>query len=313
MHVTVAICTWNRCDLLEQTLRRLTEVVVPPHVTRDVVVVNNNCTDRTSEVALAFQHALRLRLVFESTPGLSNARNRALIEARGDYIAWIDDDVLVDRQWLVSLADAAGRRPDVHALGGPIDPWFPVDPDPVLVAAFPALAKGFCGLDYGAEEILLRANQPIFGANMVYALRPTAGMRFDPTLGPNAGAELGADDTDFCSRVRSRGGAVLWVPGLRVQHYVDPSRMTLKYLTKFSYDRGRSMTRQGPGYDGPRLMGAPRWMWRAIAQHYASYAALRFTPFRRQALERLREYQCTRGMLAESLVRARAEIRPGAE
>ena len=98
MHVTVAICTWNRCDLLEQTLRRLTEVVVPPHVTRDVVVVNNNCTDRTTEVASAFQDALSLRVVFEPTPGLSNARNRALAEARGDYIAWIDDDVLVDRQ-----------------------------------------------------------------------------------------------------------------------------------------------------------------------------------------------------------------------
>ena len=301
MRITVAICTWNRCSLLEQTLQRLTEVAVPPHVTREVVVVNNNCTDATNEVAAAFEKSLSLRVLQEPVPGLSNARNRALLETDGDYIAWVDDDVLVDRDWLSALADAAARRPDAGSFGGPIEPWFPVTPDPTLMAVFPALKKGFCGLDHGADELDLRADQSIFGANMVYSRKASEGLQFDPNLGRTATNEFGLEDTDFMARVRARGSAVVWVPRMRVKHYVDPKRMTLEYLTRFSFDRGRSLMRHSPPYDGPHLMGAPRWMWRAVAQHFASYAALRLTPFRRQALERLRDYQCTRGMLVESL------------
>jgi len=308
MRITIAICTWNRCGLLQQTLQRLSEIVVPPHVQRDVVVVNNNCTDRTNEVCAAFRESLGLQLLFESKPGLSNARNRALAETEGDYIAWIDDDVLVDDEWLVALADAAERLPDVQAFGGPISPWFPITPDPVLMSVFPALARGFCGLDYGAQETNLGPDQPIFGANMVYARSATEGMRFDPTLGPNAGLELGADDTEFLARVRARGGILVWVPRMQVKHYVEPTRMTLTYLRKVCFDRGRTLTRQASKtsrYDGPWLMGAPRWMWRRIVQHYALYTALRFTPYRRQALESLRDYLYIRGMLAESLEQSR--------
>ena len=307
LRVTVAICTWNRCDLLQQTLQRLSEVRVPANVRREVVVVNNNCTDRTAEVATAFRDSLALRLLFEPRPGLSNARNRALAESDGDYIAWVDDDVLVDHEWLSALADAAERHPEVSVFGGPIHPWFPIEPDPILLAAFPALARGFCGLDHGPDEMTLRDDQPIYGANMVYRRAATEGLRFDPALGPNAGVELGADDTEFLGRVRRGGGAVVWVPRMRVKHYVDPERMTLEYLTKFAFDRGRTTTRQAPAYHGPTLLGAPRWMWRATAQHYARYTVLRLTPFRRQALASLRDFQCFRGMLAESLAIARAD------
>ena len=305
IRITVAICTWNRCHLLHKTLARLAEVGVPGGVTRDVVVVNNNCTDETNAVVAALSARLPLRLVVEPTPGLSNARNAALRHAVGDYLAWIDDDVLVDTEWLPSLADAIRRCPDAAGFGGPIDPWFPIEPDPVLAAVFPSLRRGFCGIDYGPRPVRLTPAQPIFGANMAYALTATRGLRFDPALGRNGHHEFGGDDTEFLARVHARGGAVMWVPGMRVRHYVDPYRMTLGYLRQFSFDRGRSATRMAPAYDGPHLWGAPRWLWRATAQRYLQYATLRFTPFRRLALEGVREYEVTRGMLAESRRRHR--------
>jgi hypothetical protein len=50
MHVTVAICTWNRAGLLAQTLEQMRQLVIPPGVTWELIVVNNNCTDDTDQV-----------------------------------------------------------------------------------------------------------------------------------------------------------------------------------------------------------------------------------------------------------------------
>jgi glycosyltransferase involved in cell wall biosynthesis len=306
MRITVAICTWNRCELLRQTLHRLTEIRVPAGLSWELIVVNNNCSDRTNDVATAYMAALPLRLVFEPQPGLSNARNRSIAEARGDYIAWIDDDVLVSGDWLAALAEAADRFPEAHAFGGPIEPWFPVPPDPELAAAFPAVANGFCGLDYGQTEMPLRPGKPIYGANMVFAREAIQGLRFNPALGTREGSGGSDEDVEFLAQVTSRGGAVVWVPRLRVKHYVDPKRMTLAYLRRFYYDRGRTAIQRGGSDDMPRLLGAPRWCWRSLVLHFMRYMVLRGTPMRRQALVSFREYHYVRGQLAESRAQHRS-------
>ena len=100
MRVTIAICTWNRCDLLRQTLERMTGLMQPPGTEWELLVVNNNCTDGTDQVLSGFEGRLPLRRVFESRPGQSNARNAAVGAARGEFILWTDDDVLVDPNWL---------------------------------------------------------------------------------------------------------------------------------------------------------------------------------------------------------------------
>src|SRR5512134_131488 len=102
MDLTVAICTWNRGELLRKTLEQMTELVVPPGVTWELLVVNNNSTDHTDAVAAGFRRRLPLRYLVEPTPGKSNACNLAVREARGDYILWTDDDVLVSPQWLAA-------------------------------------------------------------------------------------------------------------------------------------------------------------------------------------------------------------------
>src|SRR4051794_31877580 len=113
MDITIAICTWNRCELLRQTLQRLTEIDAPADASWEVLVVDNNSSDATQAVARAFHGRLPLRVSFEAQPGTSNARNRALAEAHGEYIAWIDDDVLVSFGWLTGVVDATRRHPAV--------------------------------------------------------------------------------------------------------------------------------------------------------------------------------------------------------
>ena len=95
MLITVAICSLNHAELLRRTLQSLAALQVPHDLGWEVVVVNNGSTDHTDQVLAAFADRLPLRCEVEPERGLSRARNRAVDTARGDYMVWTDDDVVV--------------------------------------------------------------------------------------------------------------------------------------------------------------------------------------------------------------------------
>ena len=306
MDLSVAICTWNRCDLLRQTLEGLTRVAVDGF-TWEIVVVNNACTDDTDAVIAAFADRLPLRRIFESTPGLSPARNRAIQEARGKWIVFTDDDVLVDEHWLTSFMGTTRRFPRAAVIGGPIAPWFPVPPDELLVRVFPTLGTGFCGLDYGPVEQIL-AEQDVYGANMAFRLEGIGDQRFLEALGHKGNSQKAGDDIEFVRRIRSRGGDVVWSPDMKVRHYVLPKRMTVNYQAQWLTDWARSELRRTGGSSipaGPLVAGAPRWLWRSVAVSYARWQLARLVGSREPALVRLKEHSILKGWLLESRAMAR--------
>ena len=272
MRVTVAICTWNRCELLRQTLDQLTRVIVPVGMTLEIIVVNNNCTDATDAVIDEFRERLPVHRVFESKPGVSHARNAALAAAASDYIAFTDDDVLVSESWLVEFEAATRAFPEAAAIGGIIEPWFPESPDPDFMEVFRSLKQGFCALDHGREPGPLPEGLSIWGANMTYRRVGFGELRFNPDLGPAPTSTIGADETDFIRRLRAMGGRVIWWPKMRVRHYVLPSRMTIEYLLRYTVDKGAEQVLTGSIQPTSSLFGAPRWLWWALARTYCGYA-----------------------------------------
>src|SRR5262245_24832825 len=126
--ITVAVCTWNRAKLLEQSLASMRRLRVPSGHDWELLVVDNNCTDDTDAVLRSYAGCLPLRRLFEPTPGKSHAANLALAHARGELILWTDDDVMVDPDWLSAYAGAAARWPDVAYFGGRIVPLFEAPP-----------------------------------------------------------------------------------------------------------------------------------------------------------------------------------------
>ena len=74
LSLTVAICTWNRSQSLQHTLEGFAQIAIPSETDWELLVVNNNCTDRTDEVIRVFEGRLPVRRIFEKRPGLSNAR-----------------------------------------------------------------------------------------------------------------------------------------------------------------------------------------------------------------------------------------------
>jgi len=112
MLISVAICTYNRADLLDQTLTRMHQLVTPEGVDWELLIVDNNCSDHTAEVVAKHLPALPIHALSETTQGLSHARNRAIDEASGELLIWTDDDVLIAPDWLSAYAAATSAYPD---------------------------------------------------------------------------------------------------------------------------------------------------------------------------------------------------------
>src|SRR5687768_5445004 len=121
VNVTVAICTHNRADLLDQTLAALRLVRIPHDVSWELLVVDNNSTDGTSQIITEHRRHLPIRPLFETQLGLCAARNRAIRESRGALILWTDDDVIVDPNWIVEYVRAAREFPDASYFGGTVE------------------------------------------------------------------------------------------------------------------------------------------------------------------------------------------------
>ncbi len=265
MLVTVAVCTWNRAELLDRTLAGMAGLRVPAGVDWELLVVDNNSSDGTPAVLARHAAAgrLPLRPLSEPKQGHTNARNCAIDHARGELIVWTDDDVLVDPDWLAEYARAAGRWPAAGFFGGTIRPDYQVPP-PAWVLRHRERLEGMLVLrelpdPEGVSE------HSFFGANMAFRTAVLRGVRFDPTLGLKGGNRVVGDETTLMAQLRARGVAGVWVPSAAVRHFTPADRLTARYVWRFFVGLGQTEARTAGYPDGPRLFGAPRHLYRAAA------------------------------------------------
>ena len=126
VRLSLIIATYNRADYLPRTLNSLTNQSLSSELF-EIIVVNNNSTDHTAEVCRSFAEAqpeLNFTMVTEIRQGLSHARNCGINHAKGDYFAIIDDDELVNRDFLKSYYDFFGMYPTAAACGGVVTPLY---------------------------------------------------------------------------------------------------------------------------------------------------------------------------------------------
>lgn len=279
MMITIAISTFNRAESLRRTLESLAAMQVPEDLEWEVLVVNNNCNDHTDAVIAAFLDRLPIRREFESRQGKSNACNRAVEAARGDYFLWTDDDVVVDINWLTAYAEAFRRRPNAAFFGGPIRPRYE-DPVPKWVIESEALLGApYAIRDLGDESLPLspQDNRLPLGANMAIRGIEQRVFRYNPELGPGTG--LGnhrrGEEHDVIERILQSGAVGYPVPAARVEHCVGRERQTVEYLLRYFAGAGEqdAYIRQLRGEEsgGPLLLGVPRWMWRGLIEGLLLY------------------------------------------
>lgn len=263
MKITVIVCTFNRCQILPEALDTVAAQNMPPDVEWDILVVDNNSSDQTRDVMEGYCKAnpTRFSYIFEPKQGLSHARNAGIRNARGDILAFTDDDSIADPDWLWNLTSSLGNG-DWSGAGGSIVPVWKGNLPVWLSAEDFATMGPFGGRDDQSEAGPLK--RPPFGGNMAFRreiFEKHGGFRVD--LGRSANNLLGREDIEFGNRLFAYGVRLRYEPKAVILTPVAESRMTRRYLLRWYYWEGRSeIADLGPPQAKYRVMGMPLYLLR---------------------------------------------------
>lgn len=252
--ITVAICTYNRAHYLEDTLRDLAAQTEEPSQF-EILVINNNSQDETSGVCSRFSEThrdIRFRWVNEEKQGLSHARNRAVNEAAGSYLLYIDDDVHLEKDFLEQAIRCVDLVSGLTCVGGRIFVTFDdTEPDWIPDELMPMFGLH----DLGDEMKKYPSGNFPRGGNMLIHknLFRRIGL-FDTNLGRTGPVLSGSEEKDFFDKVRKSGVEPWYVPRLVLWHRIGKRRLDRDYLKKQSAGIGRS--------ERVRLSGSPTGLGR---------------------------------------------------
>jgi len=267
MDISVILCTYNRSESLKRALDSVAKSVFPQAIDWEVLIVDNNSNDRTSEVVQEFslRYPGRFRYSFEPRPGKSHALNRGILEASGSLLAFMDDDVVVEPTWLHNLT-AVLRDSNCAGVGGRILPQWTGPPPHWLPTHERYGLAPLAMFDLGLESGPL--NEPPFGTNMAFrrdVFQRYTGFRVD--LGPRPGSEIRNEDTEFGQRLLNAGEQLLYEPSAVVHHEVPLKRLTKRYFLRWFFDKGRADMREFgvPGNSQWRIVGVPILLIRRFA------------------------------------------------
>jgi glycosyltransferase involved in cell wall biosynthesis len=268
MSISVIVCTFNRSLLLERAIESIAQSRVPDPVEWEIVVVDNNSTDSTREAVkeCAKRHQVKIRYLFEPKQGLSFARNSAIQSCRSVALAFTDDDVLVEPEWLWNLAACLQSGEWAGSSGRIIPTWD--RPVPRWLSTSDVLSRGaLVALDLGSEPVAM-AQAPI-GANMAYrreVFEKHGLFRID--LGRIGGNLMACEDTEFGERLLLCGERLRYEPAAVVYHPVPDDRLRKGYLLAWALARGRSdiLMSGVPPETKWFILGVPLYLFRRLAR-----------------------------------------------
>ena len=274
MFATIAICTLNRAESLRRTLDSLLAMRVPNDLRWEIIVVNNGSTDHTDEVVASYAPRLPIRREFEPQRGISNARNRAVDAAKGQYIVWTDDDTIVDPDWLAAYTEAFRHWPESAVFGGPIIPRYESPVVEWLPTCEHLLSYVYGMRDFGNAPIRIsRRDGPYpFGANFAVRATEQRRFRFDPDLGSAPGRRRLGEETAVIASILATGASGYWIPDARVEHCIGRQNQTTAHVARYFAADGETVALFHRDREtGPLLFGIPRWMWRRVAEYWIRY------------------------------------------
>ncbi len=112
----MAICTFNRAESLKECLESLTKQSFTDF---EVIIVDANSTDQTPQVIDNYSQKLKIKKVIETGKGLAKARDLGWKNSQGEFVSWIDDDVVVSEDWAKTIVKILSENKDIAGVSGP--------------------------------------------------------------------------------------------------------------------------------------------------------------------------------------------------
>lgn len=226
-HISVCICTYKRPELLKRLLNELTVQETGGLFTFSIVVADNDQSQSAKVVVSDFAVASKVAVIYCAEPqqSIALARNKAVQNATGDYIAFIDDDELPERQWLQTLF-AACEKYAVDGVLGPVKPSFESGVPRWIV-------KGkFYDRPTHKTGLVLAHGQTRTGNVLI---KKHVFREIDAPFRPEFRA---GEDVDFFRRAIDRGRVFIWCNEAVVYETVPRARWRRMYLLRKALLRG---------------------------------------------------------------------------
>jgi len=239
--LSVIICTYNRDKYIYNVLKSLAENTLPKNL-YEIVLVNNNCTDQTVSECDRFVRDypdVNFRSFVETNQGLSHARNRGIKESLGEILVYVDDDALVNKEYLQTYSEFFSHHPEIDAAGGPIIPQYETA-EPSWMSHFTkALITGYKYL--GDKEREFPQNDYPGGGNAAYkaSVFEKVGL-FNVDLGRKGDSLVGAEEKDIFDKMVSLGMRFYYLPNAILYHLIPEKKLSKDYFDRLTYSIGKS-------------------------------------------------------------------------
>lgn len=239
--LSIIICTYNRSKYIYRTLEKIACNDFPCDK-YEIVLVNNNSTDATSEECARFNRdypRVDFHCFIELQQGLSYARNRGIAESRGEVLIFLDDDAFVCADYLQKMQHYLEQYPQVKAFGGKIKPYYESGAAPDWMSKWSY--SWVSALDKGNKVCTFRHKEFPIGANMgIYRMLLDECGVFNTNLGRTGNNLMGGEEKDLFSRFRASGYKLFYFPEISVEHCIPESRLTRDFIDRLATGVGKS-------------------------------------------------------------------------
>lgn len=297
--LSIVVATYNRAPYLLRTLESLAKQTLPPDLF-EILVVNNNSSDDTPGVVAGFSARnphLQVRMVTETSQGISYARNCGIASSVGQYIVFIDDDEEANSEFARNYFCFFENNPGLDAAGGavipvyeaPLPAWYSYYIEKMITGAF----------DLGDRVVPFRGNRYPGVGNSGFRRRLFERFgNFNTALGRSGANPMGGEEKDFFMRVRAQGIRYYYVPGAEIYHITPASKLTREYFERLTRMIGvseRVRTRAEGGVSFPKRLLAEAVKWGGACVFAFGYLC-RLQPLKGWYLLRMR-WNITCGLL----------------
>ncbi len=240
--ITVAICTYNGESRVPEVLDALGAQTDTDSILWDVLVIDNASQDNTGEIVQQYQKSTAypylLRCISEPKKGLAFARQRAIAEAEGKIVAFLDDDNIPTPSWIKHVADFAHQHPEVGAFGGKVHGQFETPPP----ENFEKIAMFLALTDRGEQAHCYRPQKRMLppGAGLVVRRQAWLDNVPEQTLlkGRVNNSFVAGEDLEVLAHIQKAGWEIWYNPKMLIHHKIPKHRLDKKYLLSIAWGTG---------------------------------------------------------------------------
>lgn len=238
--VSIVVCCYNSSELLPETIRHISLLRIPDECACELIIVDNNSDDNTSETALQLvksylPETIKYKILSQPVQGLSAARKTGIDNSVNEFILFCDDDNRLNENYIEILIGTMQENEKIGVLGG--------ESKAVSDVKFPGWFHEFCqnystGTQSEQRGKISTASGAIWGAGMVIrkkALDDLFSNGFTPFLSDRKKKSLtSGGDIELCYALRLAGWEIWYEPSLILEHFIPEYRLSWNYLRRLN-------------------------------------------------------------------------------